>query len=222
VLVAHLAFDFGLGREGCDAVDDYQVDDFGAREYLGDVERLLAGVGLADQQLLGLHPDRPSVVHVERVLGVDERAHSARLLRLGDRVQGQRGLSARLRAVDLDDATPRIASDPEGVVDGRGAGVDDAHGLDLLVISQPHDCALAEGLLDGGHQRTNTPHLVTQIDQHGIILVGSMSSRLWRGQARLACDSGRCSPGDWQSANAHTASSVRCISAPAMRSSKRA
>jgi hypothetical protein len=44
-----------------------------ATAHLGDVERLLAGVGLRDEERLRLYSDRSRVGHVERVLGVDER-----------------------------------------------------------------------------------------------------------------------------------------------------
>ena len=42
-----------------------------------DVEGLLAGVGLRDEELLGVDADAARVGDVERVLGVDERAHAA-------------------------------------------------------------------------------------------------------------------------------------------------
>ena len=75
--VAHLAFDLGLGRERGDRVDDDQVDRARAHQHVGDLERLLAGVGLRDQQLLRLTPSFLRVCDVERVLGVDEGADAA-------------------------------------------------------------------------------------------------------------------------------------------------
>ena len=50
--VAHLALDLGLGRQRGDRVDHEHVDRAGAHQRLGDLERLLAGVGLGDQQIL--------------------------------------------------------------------------------------------------------------------------------------------------------------------------
>ena len=55
--VAHLAFDLGAGREGGDRVDDDDVERAGAHEHLGDLERLLAGVGLGDEQLVDVDAD---------------------------------------------------------------------------------------------------------------------------------------------------------------------
>ena len=40
-----------LGSGG-DRVDDDQVDRAGAHQHVGDLQRLLAGVGLADQQIV--------------------------------------------------------------------------------------------------------------------------------------------------------------------------
>ena len=51
---------------------------FGADEHVGDLERLLAVVGLRDEQLVGLHAELARVGRVERVLGVDERGDAAR------------------------------------------------------------------------------------------------------------------------------------------------
>ena len=48
-----------------------------------------------------------------RQLQVDERCDAASALALRDRVQGERGLAARLRAVDLDDAAARVAAAAE-------------------------------------------------------------------------------------------------------------
>jgi hypothetical protein len=73
VAVAHLALDLGLGRQRRDGVDHDDVDGVRAHEHVGDLERLLAEVGLRDQELVG-HAELLGVADVERVLGVDEGA----------------------------------------------------------------------------------------------------------------------------------------------------
>ena len=70
--VAHVAFDLGAWHERGHRVDDHDVDAAGADERLGDLERLLAGVGLADEQLIDVDADVLGVAGIERVLGVDE------------------------------------------------------------------------------------------------------------------------------------------------------
>ena len=79
----------------------------GADEDLDDLERLLAVVGLRDEQVLELDPQLARVLRVERVFGVDERGHAAGLLRLRDDLQRQRRLARRFRPEDLDDAAAR-------------------------------------------------------------------------------------------------------------------
>ena len=130
--IAHLAFDLGLRRERGDRVDDDHVDRARAHQRVGDLERLLAGVGLRDQQVLQVDAELLRVLDVERVLGVDEGADAAALLRLGDDVERQRGLAGRLRAVDLDDAAARQAADAERDVEAERAGGDD-----LDVVDRP-------------------------------------------------------------------------------------
>ena len=70
-------------------------------QHVGDLQRLLAGVGLGNQQAVGVDAETLGVVGVERMLGVDERGDPAGALRVGDRVQGDGGLAGGLRSVDL-------------------------------------------------------------------------------------------------------------------------
>ena len=95
--VAHLALDLGLGNQGRDRVDDDDVDGAGADEHLGDLEGLLARVGLGDEEVVGVTPSFLRVVRVERVLRVDERREAARLLGFGDDVEGESRLAAATR-----------------------------------------------------------------------------------------------------------------------------
>ena len=111
--VAHLALDLGPGGERRHRVDDQHVERTGADEHVGDLERLLAGVGLRDEEVVDVDPDGPRVDRVHGVLGVDVGADAAVALRLGHDVHGQRRLARRLRTVDLHDATPRQAADAE-------------------------------------------------------------------------------------------------------------
>ena len=57
VAVAHLALDLGLRHERRDRVDRDDVERARADEQLGDLERLLAGVGLRDEQLVDVDAD---------------------------------------------------------------------------------------------------------------------------------------------------------------------
>ena len=121
VRVAHLALDLGLRHERRDRVDDDDVDRARAHQHVGDLERLLAGVRLRDQQVVDVDAELLGVVRVERVLGVDEGGDAAELLRLGDDLQRQRGLAGGFRAVDLDDAAARQAADAERDVERRAS-----------------------------------------------------------------------------------------------------
>ena len=82
------------------------------------------------------------------MLGVDEGADAALLLRLGDDVQRERGLARGFRAVDLDHAAARQAADAERDVEPERAGGDRLDLDRLLVLAEPHDRALAEVSLD--------------------------------------------------------------------------
>ena len=109
--VAHLAFDLGARHERRDRVDDDAVDAAGADQRLGDLERLLAGVGLADEELVDVDAAGAGVAGIERVLDVDEGGDAAARLGLGDDVLADGRLARRLRAEDLRDPAARDAAD---------------------------------------------------------------------------------------------------------------
>ncbi len=50
--VAHLAFDFGFRRQGGHGVDHDHVHRAGANECVGDLQRLLAGIGLGEDEFI--------------------------------------------------------------------------------------------------------------------------------------------------------------------------
>ncbi len=77
VRVAHLALDLGLGRQRRDRVDDDDIDGARAHEHVGDLERLLAGIGLRDQQIIDVDADLAGIKRIERMLGIDERGRAA-------------------------------------------------------------------------------------------------------------------------------------------------
>ena len=116
-LVAHLSLELHARGQRGDRVDRDHVDGAGAHEHVGDLQGLLAVVGLGDEQLVDVDADLLRVERVHRMLGVDERAHSAQLLRLGEHVVDQRGLARGLGAEHLDDAPPGHATDPEREVE---------------------------------------------------------------------------------------------------------
>ena len=95
-----------------------------------------------------LTPRLLRVQRVHRVLGVDERAHAAELLRLGDHVVDERRLARGLRAEDLDDAAARHAADAEREVERQRARRDRLHPHLGALVAHAHDGALAELALD--------------------------------------------------------------------------
>jgi len=54
-----------------------------------DLQRLLAGIRLGDQQIVYIDAELAGIGRVERVLGIDEGTSPAAALRLGDDVQCQ-------------------------------------------------------------------------------------------------------------------------------------
>src|SRR5690606_39703658 len=115
-----------------------------------DLERLLAGVGLGNQQVVDVDSQLPRILGVERVLGVDVRRDTAGALHIGYQVKTESGLARRLGTVDLGDAAARNSTDAgSGVeVERPGGYCGDLHPRGVGAHS--HDGALAELLLDLG------------------------------------------------------------------------
>jgi hypothetical protein len=151
--VAHVALELGARHERGDGVNGDDVDGAAADEGLADLERLLAGVGLGDEQVVDLDAALLGVLGVESVLGVDEGGDAAAALGLGDDVLDEGSLAGRLGAEDLGDAAAGDAADAEGEVERDGAGGDDVDGHAGADLAEAHDGALAEAALDLGQRK---------------------------------------------------------------------
>ena len=147
-LVAHLAFDFRLGHERRNRVDDDDVDSARAHQHVGDFQALLAGVRLRNEHLADVHAQLAGIDRIERVLGVDIGGDSAGLLHLRDNLKAERRLAGGFGPVDLDHAPARQAADAERDIQAERAG---RHHLQIVLdlgLAHFHDRALAELLFD--------------------------------------------------------------------------
>jgi len=131
-----------------DRVDRDHVERARAHEHVGDLQCLLAVVGLGHEQLVDVDADRFRVERVHGVLGVDERTHPSELLRLREHVVDHRGLAGGLGAEHLDDPPPGHATDPQGQIERQRAGGYRLAAHLGALVAHAHDRALAELALD--------------------------------------------------------------------------
>ena len=120
---------------------------------------LLAVVGLRDEQVVDIDAQLLGIGAVEGVLGVDECGNTARLLRLGDGVDGQRRLTRRFGTENFDDTSLGVSAHAQRHVERDGARRDDGDVGNLRAV-HPHDGALAEVLLYLFHNRVEHFELV--------------------------------------------------------------
>ncbi len=127
--ITHVALDLGLGHERGNRIDHDDIDGARSNENLADLHRLLTGVRLRDKKVLDVDAELDRVVGVKCVLGVDVSGRPARSLGVGDDVEAERGLAARLRTVDLGHSAARDSTDADcGIeVDRTGRDRFDAH-----------------------------------------------------------------------------------------------
>ena len=166
--VAHVAVQLGLGHQRRDGVGHDDVHRVRAHQRLGDLERLLPGVGLGDQHLVDVDAELPGVPGVERVLGVDERGDAAASLRFRDHVVDEGRLSGRLRSEDLDDSLARQAADSEREIEGERARGDRADRHSRVVVHL-HDGALPELPLDLGDREVESLPPVALAFRHRVL-----------------------------------------------------
>ena len=120
--VAHFAFDFGFGYEGCHRIDDHHVYAAAAHQHVADFQRLLAGIGLGNQQIFYFYTEFAGVNRVERIFGINKGAGSAVFLALGDGFQTEGGFAGRFRAEDFNNAAARQAAYAQGQIQAQRAG----------------------------------------------------------------------------------------------------
>jgi hypothetical protein len=166
VLLADRGVQLGLGYQRGDGVDDQDVDRAGGDQQAGDLQRLLAAFGVAQQQPVGVHAARLGPGKVEGVLGVDEHARPAGALRLGEHREGQGGLADALGAVDLADPAAGDAADAQGVVQGEAAGGDHRGRGRGGAVGAGHDRG-AELLGDGVEGGLQAPVMVVPLGMGG-------------------------------------------------------
>ena len=144
--VAHLALDLGPGYQRCHTVDNDDVHGAGADQRLGDLQRLLTGVRLADVEVVNVHADLAGVDRIHGVLNINEAADAALFLGFGNYMQTEGRLARTLRAIDFDDSALGHASDAECDVDTEAAGWN-CFDLQTGGIAQLHDDTIAELLV---------------------------------------------------------------------------
>ena len=109
--VAHFAFKLRLRHQGGDGIDNQHVNRARTHQSVGDLQSLLAGVRLRDQQLVDIDAEFAGVAGVEGVLGVDEGAGAAGFLGLGDHMQREGGFPRTFRSVNFNNPAAWQAAD---------------------------------------------------------------------------------------------------------------
>ena len=145
--VAHFAFDFSARHQCGHGVDNHDVHRAAAHEGFADLQRLLAGIGLGNIELVDVHAQLLGVNGIKGMLGVDEGRHAAGLLGLGHAVQGDGGLTGGFRSVDLHDAAAGQTSNAQRHIQIQTAGGNDLQVLVGHGVGELHDGALAVGLV---------------------------------------------------------------------------
>ena len=108
--IAHVAFNLGLRNQGCYGVHDDDIHRAGTNHGLRDLQSLLAVIRLGNVKIVNVYADILRIYRVKGMLRVDEASDTAALLYLCHHVQGHRGLTTGLRAIDLDDTSLRDAA----------------------------------------------------------------------------------------------------------------
>ena len=126
--IAHLTIDLRLRNEGCDRVDDQDIDRAGAHHRLGDLQCLLTGIRLGNIEIIDINADVLRVLRIQCMLCIDEAGDPATLLYFGHGMERERRLTRGLRSIDFDDSSLRVAAGTERDIQGKGSG---RYGFDI-------------------------------------------------------------------------------------------
>ena len=159
--IAHLAFNLGARHERGDRIDHQHVNRVGAHQRIDDFQRLFAGVGLRNNQLVNIDAQLGGITGIKRVFGINEGDGAASFLRFGQHVQRQRGFARAFRPVNLDHAAFGQTADAERNIEAQRAGRNqfDIHGF---TAAQLHRRAFAKSTINLGKssvQRLLTVHV---------------------------------------------------------------
>ncbi len=153
VRITHVAFDLGLGSQRRHRIDHHGVHRAGTHQHVGDFQRLLAGVGLGDQQIVHVDAQFSGVNGVQGVFGIDEGGTTTQLLGFGDDLKRQGGFAGGFGSIDFGHPPTRQATDAQGDIQAERAGGNGHHVTGGAGgVAHSHDRALAKLALDLGQR----------------------------------------------------------------------
>src|SRR6516164_1858573 len=158
--VTHLTLEFGARNEGRHRIDDQDIYRARAHQRVSDLERLLARIGLRNQELVDIDPELASVSRIESMFRIDESASPTPALSLGNYVQCESGFAGALRTVDLDDTPARQSADPECDIKAERARRDHLCLRRGLARPEFHNRTLAKSAFNLAERRVQSPLLV--------------------------------------------------------------
>ena len=91
--VTHFSREFCPRHQCGDRVDHKYINRAGTNQRIGDLERLLAGIRLRNQQIVNIDTKLTGIDRIECMLGINKCAVTAFLLSLGNSMKRQRRLT---------------------------------------------------------------------------------------------------------------------------------
>ena len=148
--ISHLAVNLSLGNQSGHGVHNHDVHGTGTHHGLGNLQSLLAVIRLGDIQVINIHSYVPGIYRIQGMLCVNEACNAPALLHLCHHVQGDRGLTGRLRSIYLYNPALGNSAQSQGYIQADGAG---GHCLNIHICSgipQLHDGSFSVCLLNLG------------------------------------------------------------------------
>ena len=158
--IAHVALNFGSGHKRRHRIDHDDVHGIRTHQRFADFERLLAGIGLAHQEVFETDAEVARVSGVDGVFDIDVGGSPAGLLGFGHDVLRKCALAGGLRPENLRHTTARDPAYAEGDVERERPGRNDfdRSGAGLAELD---DGAPAELFLDLGERQIERACAVT-------------------------------------------------------------
>ena len=182
--IPHIPLNFRLRNQSGHAVNDDGINGAAAHQLFGNVQGLLGGIGLGNQQAVNVQPAVGGILGIQGVFGVNVRRQPAQTLRLRHNMNGQRGFAGRLAAVNLRDPAPRQSPHPQRQVQRQRPGGDGVGNQMRHLLVAAHHRPLAVIFLDAPQGKLQGRQLVLVQFEDGRV------NGHWSTSARMFCHCG--------------------------------
>ena len=99
--IAHFTFQLSPRDKSGHRINHQNINRARTHQCIGDLERLLARIGLGNQEIININAQLFGIGRIQRMLGINNRTGAPGLLRFSNNMQSQCGFTGTFRPVNF-------------------------------------------------------------------------------------------------------------------------